>query len=170
MRIGRSGDTGMMPTPEQRLWMWRRGWEVVEKKKLFLFDFWNYGTIVHGCVSAGRQKGYMHIDWDGNITPCVFAPYSVGNINKLYSQGGQLDDVWSSPFFQAIRGWQRERGFERGSLRDEDNWLMPCPIRDHHMQVKQWLDEHEPPAEPGMISPNLAEELFHSELIQYGDG
>ncbi|OFW57489.1 MAG: hypothetical protein A2V52_06555 [Actinobacteria bacterium RBG_19FT_COMBO_54_7] len=169
MPIGRSGDTGMMPTPEQRLWMWRRGWEVVEKKKLFLFDFWNYGTIVHGCVSAGRQKGYMHIDWDGNITPCVFAPYSVGNINKLYSQGGQLDDVWSSPFFQAIRGWQRERGFERGSLRDEDNWLMPCPIRDHHMQFKQWLDEYEPQAEPGMISPNLDEELFHSELIQYGD-
>lgn len=169
MPIGRSGDPGMMPTPEQRLRMWRRGWEVVEKKKLFLFDFWNYGTLVHGCVAAGRPKGYFHIDWAGNITPCVFTPYSVGNIQKLYAQGGNLNDVWKAPFFQAIRDWQRERGFDRGSLGDRDNWLTPCPIRDHHAQFQQWLDRYAPQPEQGMISPELDEELFHRELVQYGD-
>lgn len=169
MPIGRSGNPSMMPTPEQRLEMWRRGWEIVEKRKLFLFDFWNYGTMVHGCVSAGRQRGYLHIDWNGAVTPCVFAPYSVANIEDVYARGGNLNDIWKSPFLQAIRDWQRERGYGREGLDEEANWLTPCPIRDHHAQFKQWLDHYRPEPEEGMISPDLDEELFHGELIQYGD-
>jgi MoaA/NifB/PqqE/SkfB family radical SAM enzyme len=169
MPIGREGDPARMPSPEQRLWMWERGWEVLERKKYFMFDFWNYGTLVHGCVSAGREKGYLHLDWDGNITPCVFAPYSVGNIQKLYAEGGNLNDIWQAPFFAAIRDWQMEHGYGKESLGSGDNWLTPCPIRDYHGEFRQWLERYRPEPEPGMISNDFNEDLFHDELVRYGD-
>ncbi len=45
-----------MPTPRQRLEFWRRSWEIVERRDAFIFDFWNFGSLVHGCVSAGRER------------------------------------------------------------------------------------------------------------------
>ncbi|HAF62677.1 MAG TPA: hypothetical protein DCK95_10180, partial [Anaerolineaceae bacterium] len=36
MPIGRSYTLDLMPTPEQRLWMWKRSWEIVKKHKIFL--------------------------------------------------------------------------------------------------------------------------------------
>jgi MoaA/NifB/PqqE/SkfB family radical SAM enzyme len=169
MPIGREGDPGRMPTPEQRLWMWRRSWEVVEKKKIFMFDFWNYGTLVHGCVSAGREKGYLHIDWEGNVTPCVFAPYSIANIQEIYARGGDLNEVLDAPFFKAIREWQRQHGYKKGSLEAGDNWLTPCPVRDRHREFKQLLELYQPQPEPGMLSGESDAEPFHNELISYGD-
>ncbi len=55
-----------------------------------------------GCISAGRPGGYFHLDWDGNISPCVFAPYAVDNIyeyrRKMVAYGREvravLDPIW----------------------------------------------------------------------------
>ncbi len=57
MPIGRSFTLDLMPTPEQRLWMWKRSWEIVKKRKIFLADFWNHGTLSNGCIAGGRARG-----------------------------------------------------------------------------------------------------------------
>ena len=72
--IGRTPDLNSMPTPEQRVAFWRRMWQVIEDRKLFVVDMWNHGPLAMGCMSAGREDGYIHVDWNGRVTPCVFIP------------------------------------------------------------------------------------------------
>jgi len=143
MPIGRAFTLDLMPTPEQRLWMWRRSWEIIRERRLFLADFWNHGTLSDGCISAGRSTGggYMYIDWNGSVSPCVFVPYSPVNVNEIYARGGNLDDIWAEPFFAGLRNWQDQ--YRNGDMRP-GNWLMPCPIRDHHAEFLQLLTQHEP--------------------------
>lgn len=143
MPIGRSYTIELMPTPKQRLWMWRRSWEIIREKQIFLADFWNHGTLSDGCISAGRHDGggYLYIDWNGNVTPCVFVPYSPVNINDLYAQGKSLTDAWRDSFFAHIRGWQKEYTAGNGK---HGNWLTPCPIRDHNAQFRNWLRLYDP--------------------------
>jgi MoaA/NifB/PqqE/SkfB family radical SAM enzyme len=169
MPMGRNADPGMMPTPRQRLDLWRRSWEIVERRKTFLFDFWNYGTMVHGCVAAGRERGYMHIDWNGKVMPCVFAPYSAGNIQEVYAKGGTLNDIWKTPFFKAIRGWQNDYGYGNGGPRSEGNWMTPCPIRDHYPTFRQWLVKYQPDPMDEPASLALTDASFYDSLHSYGD-
>jgi len=131
MPIGRSFTLELMPTPQQRLWMWRRSWEVIREKQIFLADFWNHGSLSDGCISAGRRGGggYMYINWNGHVTPCVFVPYSPVNINDVYAQGKTLTDAWREGFFEHIRVWQSEYAKGNGK---HGNWMTPCPIRDHN--------------------------------------
>jgi hypothetical protein len=131
-----------MPTPRQRLDFWQQVWEVIEKRKILLLDFWNHGTLVDGCVAAGRDGGYLHIDWDGNVTPCVFAPFSAGNIVEIYKGGRDINTIWKSGFFEAIRGWQKEYGFGKNCLEEKGNLMMPCPYRDHHPQFLEWIKKY----------------------------
>jgi MoaA/NifB/PqqE/SkfB family radical SAM enzyme len=143
MPIGRSYTIDLMPTPQQRLWMWRRSWEIIREKQIFLADFWNHGTLSDGCISAGRHSGggYLYIDWNGYVTPCVFVPYSPVNINDVYAQGKTLTDAWREGFFAHIRRWQKEYAIGNGQ---HGNWLAPCPIRDHNAQFRNWLRQYEP--------------------------
>jgi len=143
MPIGRSYTIDLMPTPQQRLWMWRRSWEIIREKQIFLADFWNHGTLSDGCISAGRYNGggYMYIDWNGHVTPCVFVPYSPVNINDVYAQGRTLTDAWKEGFFSHIRDWQEEYTVGDGT---HGNWMTPCPIRDHNAQFRSWLRQYEP--------------------------
>ena len=135
MPEGRGPDPGLMLTPEQRLWMWRRSWEVIEQRRLPLFDFWNHGTMIGGCVAAGRERGYLYVDWDGNVLPCVFAPYSSCNIHEIHANGGTLDDAWASPLLTGIRDWQQRYASMQGSYAAEgigSRLVRPCPVRDHY--------------------------------------
>jgi MoaA/NifB/PqqE/SkfB family radical SAM enzyme len=95
MPIGRSFTLDLLPTPEQRVWMWHRSWEIVRNRRMFLADFWNSGTACDGCLSAGGHDrgGYFYIDWNGAVSPCVFVPYSPVNIKDVYARGGTLNDV-----------------------------------------------------------------------------
>jgi MoaA/NifB/PqqE/SkfB family radical SAM enzyme len=140
MPIGRSFTLELMPTPEQRLWMWHRSWEIIRGKQWFLADFWNQGTTCDGCLSAGGHGagGYFYVDWNGAVTPCVFVPYSPVNIKEVYAQGGTLNDVWNNPFFRSMRSWQVAYKDSRA------NGLAPCPNRDHHADFERILAEHEP--------------------------
>lgn len=137
MPIGRSFTFEMMPTPAQRLEMWRQSWKLVREKKVFLADFWNHGTIVDGCLSAGGHDngGYFYIEWNGNVTPCVFVPYSPVNVKDIYSNGGNIMDIYTDPFFQDIRKWQK--------CGTDGNLLMPCLIRDHNDDLRQLIRKHE---------------------------
>jgi MoaA/NifB/PqqE/SkfB family radical SAM enzyme len=139
MPIGRSYTLDLLPTPQQRYWMWKRSWELVFERKLFLADFWNSGSATHGCISAGREGGYMAVDWNGNVIPCVFLPYSPVNIHEAYAQGKNLVDVWAHPFFEQIRSWQRHYGYREGRQGWDGNWIMPCPIRDHYAEFYEMI-------------------------------
>ena len=140
MPIGRSVSLDLMPTPQQRLWMWHKSWELIREKSYFLADFWNHGTVCDGCLSAGSDTGggYFYIDWNGTVSPCVFMPYSPININDAYRDGKTLNDVWQEPFFASLRDWQKSYKNSNG------NWLMPCPIRDHHADLRKMIAVHHP--------------------------
>lgn len=137
MPIGRSYTLDLIPTPDQRLEMWRQSWKMVREKRSFLVDFWNHGTVVDGCLSAGGHDhgGYFYIEWNGNVSPCVFVPYSPVNVNDIYSKNGNLNDIYTDPFFTDIRNWQKDG---KGG-----NLLMPCLIRDHNDELRQLIRKHE---------------------------
>ncbi len=145
--VGRNADFKLMPTPSQRFEFWKEIWNIIEKKKLFLLDFWNHGPLVKGCISAGRDGGYLHIDWNGKVMPCVFTPFSAGNINDIYKNGGTLNDLWKTPFLKSIRDWQKEYGHGSGNPIEKGNLLIPCPYRDHYRQFLKLIEEYGPEPE-----------------------
>ncbi len=146
MPMGRAYTLEMLPTPEQRMRMWQRAWYLVHERQLLLADFWNSGTAVSGCQSAGRPGGYLTVDWDGKIAACVFVPYTPLNIREVYAQGKNLNDVWAHPFFDKLRHWQwdysKELKYTKGA--DHGNLMMPCPIRDHYDEFFKILKEYNP--------------------------
>jgi MoaA/NifB/PqqE/SkfB family radical SAM enzyme len=131
MPIGRGSDLQMMVTPSQRRWMFEREQNLIRDHEFFLADFWNSGAVSNGCISAGRSGGYFYIDWNGNATPCVFYPYTTHNIRDVYASGGNLGTIIDSPFFHAIREWQRSYGY-MAPPHEIGNQIVPCAIRDHY--------------------------------------
>ncbi len=168
MPIGRSITLDLMPTPQQRLWLWRRSWDLIRERRIFLADFWNHGTTVDGCVSAGRGGGYLHINWEGAVSPCVFVPYSPVNINRIYAQGKTLNDVWAEPFFANIRAWQRQYGLEQRSPEKAGNWMAPCIIRDHHAQFREILSATEPDPVDDNAKEALLDQKYSEGMAAYG--
>ncbi|MEO0225672.1 MAG: radical SAM/SPASM domain-containing protein, partial [candidate division WOR-3 bacterium] len=134
MPIGRDIDPQLIPTPEQRVYLWQKSWEIIKEKKIMFADFWNHGPVSDGCISAGRPGGYFYIDWQANVYPCVFFPYSAANIKEIYTRGGNLNDLINIPFHQRIRNWQFKY-WREGDL------LRPCPMRDHYLTAKKFVIE-----------------------------
>ena len=168
MPIGRNTAFERMPSAAQRLRLWRRSWEVIEKRRIFLFDFWNSGPLVEGCISAGREGGYMYIDWDGKVMPCVFAPYSVADVRQVYAGGGTLNDVWTAPFFQALRDWQHRYGYGQAEPQREGNWLRPCPIRDHYPMFRELVERYGAVPEDEAARQALRDVAYYKALAAYG--
>ncbi|RME01962.1 MAG: radical SAM protein [Calditrichaeota bacterium] len=168
MPIGRSYTLDLMITPEQRRRMYEREQQIIREKGIFIVDFWNGGPISNGCISAGRPGGYFYIDWNGNVSPCVFFPYSKHNIVQIYKEGGNINTALTSPYFQSLRKWQQEYGYGRPPDQVK-NQIVPCPIRDHYRLAYKVISEHG--AQP--IDPESAEALKDKEyrdgLAAYGD-
>ena len=161
MPIGRGKEVfDLMPTPEERLKLYRK-WEESLKKGYPLADFWNSGVLSSGCIAYGRPGGYFYIDWNGNITPCVFIPYYQDNIYDLYKNGKTLADALSSDLFKNGREWQKNYG--AANHKEAKNWLMPCSIRDNY----QYFRENVLP-ETAHGEDKFAEEAIHSK--EYYDG
>jgi len=158
MPIGRSFTLDLMPTPQQRKWMWQRTWKIIRDRHIFLADFWNSASLSDGCIAAGRTRGngYFYIDWNGAVTPCVFVPYSPVNIKDVYAKGGTLNDVWLDPFFADIRGWQEDYWQHKG------NWLAPCINRDHHNDLLHLIAQRE----PDPIDENAVKALLDSDYTR----
>lgn len=163
MPIGRSFTLELMPTPEQRAWMWRRSWDIVREQRFFVADFWNHGTCVDGCIAAGGHGlgGYFYIDWNGAVTPCVFMPYSPLNIRDAYAQGKTLNDVWQDPFFQAVRQWQYDY------IEDDRSMIAPCPNRDHHDELERLLLEYLPEPTDSNAAETLVDPAYTAGLVEY---
>lgn len=131
MPIGRGFTTDLMVTADQRRWMLEQELKLLYEKKWFFVDFWNGGPMTVGCLAAGRPGGYLYVDWNGNIAPCVFFPYYVDNLYGLYDRGLSLTDALESKLFQTVRKWQDAYAY-RQPAEKMGNLFVPCPIRDHY--------------------------------------
>lgn len=114
MPVGKDPDTHLMPSPEQREYLRRRGSALRQKFPIFIADFWNDAPYVGGCIAGGRN--YIHINANGDVEPCVFTHFAVDNI---YAKS--LFDVLNSDFFSTIRSKQPY----------SENLLTPCMIIDN---------------------------------------
>ena len=168
MPIGRGVDVEHQVSPEIRTRMWAREQEIVRKERLFFADFWNGGTFSSGCIAGARAGGYLYIDWNGNIYPCVFVPFWKDNIHDLFSQGKTLTDALFSDLFKGVRDWQLSYNYmcppsSRG------NEIRPCFIRDHHKIAHDLFIKTE--SKPGYPSAAicLRDPEYYDAMIQYDD-
>lgn len=160
MPIGRDVDPGLIPTPDQRVMLWERSWEIVKKRKIMFVDFWNHGPVTDGCISAGRPGGYFYIDWQAKVYPCVFFPYAAANMNEVYAKGGNLNDLINMPLYAQIRDWQFKY-WKEGDL------LRPCPIRDHYRMAKKFvLDTNAVPADE-VTAAIIKDPVYERKMDEY---
>lgn len=150
MPIGRDITPELIPTPEQRVMLWKKSWEIIRDRKIMYADFWNHGPVSDGCISAGRPGGYFYIDWHANVFPCVFFPYAAANLKEIYENGKNLNDLINLPLHKKIREWQFKY-WKDGDL------LRPCPIRDHYLVAKNFVLETQ-----AIPADQAAEEILHS--------
>lgn len=166
MPIGDKYTLDIMITPEQRLNLFKREREILWEKRLFYPDFWNSGVLATGCIASGREGGYLYIDWNGIVTPCAFYPYSPVNILKVYKNGGDLNDVYNQPFFEAVRRWQDEYGYKRPPA-EVGNYIMGCPIRDHHKTAIELVKEYNAQPEDEHAKQALEDEEYNKGLVEF---
>jgi MoaA/NifB/PqqE/SkfB family radical SAM enzyme len=167
MPIGRSTRLDLMVTPEQRKWMLEREFELIFNRKMFLIDFWNGGPLSAGCISAGRTGGYFYIDWNGNISPCVFFPYFIDNIYDVYKTGRSLSSLLSAPLFESIRSWQEDyKGSNSGNRMQ--NLFVPCPIRDHYSFARDAITRHAAQPIDSEAARAITDEDYYARMVDYG--
>lgn len=131
MPIGRGKDNfNLMPKPEQRVDLYRKWEYLIDKKKYCIADFWNSAVLCKGCVAYGRTGGYIYVDWNGNVMPCVFVPYVADNIIKASEENRNLASILKSPLLVNGREWHEE--YILKNYKKPGNMLMPCSIRDHY--------------------------------------
>jgi hypothetical protein len=73
--------------------------------------------------------------------------------------------VWASPFFQAVREWQRDYGYGHQELTADNNWLRPCPFRDHHPLFRQWIDEYQLRPEDEAARDALLDPAYYKAMV-----
>jgi MoaA/NifB/PqqE/SkfB family radical SAM enzyme len=168
MPIGRSSALDLMVTPEQREWMLKREKELMFDRKLFLIDFWNGGPLSAGCISAGRTGGYFYIDWNGNISPCVFFPYSIDNIYDVYQSNRTLSSVLAAPFFESIRSWQKDYKGNHGSGHRAQNLFAPCPIRDHYAFARDAICRFNARPMDEEAARSIGDPEYYEGMVEYG--
>jgi len=137
MPVGRTADPELIPTPEQRKFMYswiRKVRSSTEGKPMFAIDFQDDGEFVGGCIAGGRN--YFHINSAGDIEPCVFIHYSDSNIREK-----TLLEALQSPLFMAYR---KNQPFN-------DNHLRPCPMLENPDALRRIVRE------TGAKSTNLME-------------
>ena len=127
MPVGNDAAVELLPSPEQREYMYRRIREiraVKGGKPIFAFDFQNDGEYVGGCIAGGRN--YCHINANGDVEPCVFIHYSGANIKET-----DLLSALKQPLFLAYR---ENQPFNC-------NHLKPCPMLENPEILKRLVKE-----------------------------
>ena len=125
MPVGNDAAPELMPTMEQRTYMFHRVREIRAMeggKQLFAFDFQNDGQFVGGCIAGGRN--YCHINPNGDVEPCVFIHYSGAIIREV-----SLLDALKQPLFMAYREGQPFN----------DNLLRPCPMLENPEKLQEMI-------------------------------
>jgi len=125
--------------------------------------------VSSGCIAAGRSGGggYLYIDWNGKVMPCVFVPYSAGNLREIYARGGTLDDIYDAPYFRAIREWQREYALGKEKPEECGNWLVPCSLRDHYDMGRDLIEDYHPEPEDEAAARCLKDDAYYDKMIGY---
>ncbi len=167
MPIGRGCAVDLMPTPEQRKRLLLRELDLLHNRGLFLVDFPNGGPLSGGCIAAGRSVGYLHVDWNGNVSPCVFMPYAVDNVYKMYQENRTLSSVLEHPVLAGIRDWQRQYSGRDGKAPTQ-NLFTPCPIRDHHLIGRNILVRCGAKPIDSDAATALADPDYAGHMVQYG--
>ena len=170
MPIGRSFTLELMMTPEQRLRLFERVWWLVRNRHVFIADFWNSATATNGCLAAGRAGGYFHVNWNGDVSPCVFVPYSPVNVRDVFARGGTLDDVWTQPFFAGHPGLAARAGLPGGERGLPRLRQLAGPL--HHPGPPRGLPGARAQARPAPLDEDaraaLADPEYHEGLERFG--
>lgn len=166
MPIGREYTLELMPTAEQRTKLFEWEWKLLRKEDIFVADFWSTATASDGCIAGARPGGYFYIDWNGDVMPCVFVPYTVDNVNEVFDEGGTLNDIIHSDFFKSIREWQNNYGYKQ-KPEDHGNWIMPCFIRDHHEKFLEVAEEFNVKPADEDAKHALQDDGYNKGLIEY---
>lgn len=127
MPVGNEADVELMPTMEQREYIYHRLREVRSwegGKPIMLLDFQNDGEFVGGCIAGGRN--YFHINANGDAEPCVFIHYSGANIRQ-----NTLLECLQQPLFMAYRDGQPFN----------DNHLRPCPMLENPEKLQEMVEK-----------------------------
>ena len=120
MPVGNDAVPELLPSPEQREYMFHRIREIRSTRPIFAMDFQNDGQYVGGCIAGGRR--YLHINANGDVDPCVFIHYSNANIREQ-----TLLEALKSPIFMAYHDGQPFN----------DNMLRPCPMLENPEQLRE---------------------------------
>lgn len=124
MPVGNDAAPELLPTPEQREFMYHQIRHFRETKAIFGMDFQNDGEYVGGCIAGGRR--YFHINANGDADPCVFIHYSDSNIREK-----TLLECLQSPLFMVYHDGQPFN----------DNMLRPCPMLENPEKLRQMVAE-----------------------------
>lgn len=124
MPVGNDAAPGLLPTPEQREYVYRRIRRLRAEKPLFAIDFQNDAEYVDGCIAGGRR--YLHINANADVDPCVFIHYSNANIREC-----TLLEALQSPLFMAYHN----------NMPFNDNMLRPCPMLENPECIQKMVTE-----------------------------
>ncbi len=124
MPVGNDAAPELLPTPEQREYMYHKIREYRGTKAIFGMDFQNDGEYVGGCIAGGRR--YLHINANGDVDPCVFIHYSDANIREM-----KLLDALRSPLFMAYHDGQPFN----------ENHLRPCPMLENPEKLRAMIEK-----------------------------
>lgn len=168
MPIGKAKDImDLMITPKQRVELYKK-WEYVARTLRYpMADFWNSASLSTGCIAYGRWNGYFYIDFEGNVAPCVFVPYSKEKIQDIYARGGNLADAVQSGFFKNGRKWQKDHGFAKTDHQGE-YLLKPCSIRDNYENFSTNILTPEVKGIDAQAREALRDKEYKKIMIEYG--
>jgi MoaA/NifB/PqqE/SkfB family radical SAM enzyme len=166
MPIGRGKDVfDLVVPPKDRVRLYRK-WETeMRDKKHCIADFWNSGPLTYGCVAYAGNRGYVYVDWNGDIMPCVFVPYSVSNILTLQKEGKTITDALMTDFMKNGRSWQNCYGLN--DMKNAKNLIMPCSMRDHYINFTKNILPTSAQGENQAAQDILSEDEYLKKMDEY---
>ena len=150
MPVGKDAVPSLLPTPEQREYIYHKIREYRKTKAIFGMDFQNDGEFVGGCIAGGRR--YLHINANGDMDPCVFIHYSDSNIREK-----TLLEGLTSPLFMAYHDGQP---FNKNHLR-------PCPMLENPELLRAMVKKTQAHS-TDMEAPEGVDELC-DRCVSYAD-
>jgi MoaA/NifB/PqqE/SkfB family radical SAM enzyme len=164
MPVGRAKECiDLAVNPEQRVALYKKWKTLLKDDQYCVADFWNSGILSNGCIAYG--KGYLYVNWDGKIMPCVFVPYHIDNIKDLHAEGKTITDALFSDLFKNGRKWQCQYGLD--NPKEACNWLMPCSIRDNYDNFRKNILTKDAKPENDDAKAALEDPEFYDHMVKY---
>jgi MoaA/NifB/PqqE/SkfB family radical SAM enzyme len=144
MPVGNSAVPEKMLSPEQREYMNQRIRYIRSqecKKPIFTADFPSDEELLGGCIAGGR--GFLHINANGYVEPCIFIHYSNANIRRV-----SLLDALRQPLFSELANNQSSG----------ESQPCPCPLLKNPQLLQEAVNKSR--AKPtDLLSPESVEQL-----------